>query len=390
MKKGILVALFLIYSFLLFLPEGFCLAESEDDIYSELEENIKEELDDLDMSDFENYVEALDGIFFENSPKEFILKLVKGELELSPKEVVEQLFLYLTQGVRSIIPSLCGIVLIAVLFSLIFGLTSDFIKKQTVEIVYFVCFSAIITIAVSLLVKSVNSVRSTVEALNGVMNALLPPLLTLMTALGATNAVGLLSPSLAVVSNLVSNIITKGVIPLFIASFVFCIVGNLSSNMKLERLQSAIRYIARTLLVLSFGGFSFYLGIVGISVGISDGIRIKTARFLLSSYVPILGGYLSQGFDLVNAGLVLIKNGLGVTGIIAVSGIVLLPVLELVALTLGLKLTAGIIEPISDKRLSAMLGGLAESVRQLVGGVLGIGFIFIIILGMVILTASSI
>ncbi len=391
MKVKHLVLIFLVLILGIYMFGDYTYAEkSEEELFEELEESVEESLKDLDISDFENYANSLENGLMEDSPKEFILKLMKGELDLSPKEVIEGLFHSLTAGLKSIVPLLSGIILIAVLFSLIFGLTSNFIKKQTVEIVYFVCFSAIITIAVTLLVKAINSVKDTVNTLNGVMNALLPPLLTLMTALGSVSGVGLLSPSLAVVSNLVSNIITKGVIPLFVISVIFCVVGNLSSNLKLERLQSAIRYIARTLLVLAFGGFSFYLGIVGISAGLSDGLRIKTARFLLSSYVPILGGYLSSGFDLVNAGLVLIKNGLGITGIIVVSSIVLTPVIELAGLTLGLKLTAGIIEPICDKRLSSMLGGLAESVRQLVGAVLGIGFIFIIVLGMVILTVSSI
>lgn len=385
----ILILISLVFFF--FSESGVVNAEKgEEEILEELENSVSDSLNGLDISQFEGYVDSLDESFLEGTPREFIVQLIKGEVNLSPKEVVERLFSLLTVGVRRILPSLCGIVLIAVLFSLIFGLTSDFVKKQTVEIVYFVCFSAIIAIAISLLVNAISSVRNTVELLNGVMNGILPPLLTLMTALGATSGVGLLSPSLGVVATLVANVVTNGVIPLFIASVVFCIVGNLSSSLKLDRIQSAIRYISRALLVLAFGGFSFYLGIVGISSGISDGIKIKTARFLLSSYVPILGGYLSDGFDLVNVGLVLIKNGLGLTGIIVVSAIVLLPVIELASLTLGLKLTAGIIEPISDKRLSSMLGGLAESVRQLVSALLGVGFTFIIILGMVILTVSSI
>lgn len=391
MKNKVLVVIFLVF-LISFYSAGVCTyaEKSEEEIYEELEESVADSLEDLDISEFEEYVKSLEKGFINTSPKEFILRLIKGEVELSPKEVVEELFLSLTAGVRNILPLMCSIILIAVLFSLIFGLTSNFIKRETVEIVYFVCFSAIITIVVTLLVKAINSVKDTMETLNGVMNALLPPLLTLMIALGSTSGVGLLSPSLAVVSNLVSNIITNVVLPFFVVSVVFCVVGNLSTNLKLERLQSAIRYIVRTVLVLAFGGFSFYLGLIGISAGLSDGLRIKTARFLLSSYVPILGGYLSSGFDLVNAGLVLIKNGLGIVGIIVVSAVVLTPVIELAGLTLGLKLTAGIIEPIGDKRLSSMLGGLAESVRQLVGTVLGVGFIFIIILGMAILTLSSI
>ena len=111
---------------------------------------------------------------------------------------------------------------------------------------------------------------------------------------------------------------------------------------------------------------------------------------MVSNYVPILGGYLSQGFDLVTASLAIIKNALGISGILAVLAITLTPVFKLVALTIGLKLTAGIIEPIADKRMSSFINGVAECTRQLVGATMSVGFVFIGSIMLVILTLNAV
>ena len=60
----------------------------------------------------------------------------------------------------------------------------------------------------------------------------------------------------------------------------------------------------------------------------TGGLLGVTVLFVLSGYVPILGGYLSQGFDLISAGCVLIKNSIGMIGIIAVLYLVLKPILQ--------------------------------------------------------------
>lgn len=183
---------------------------------------------------------------------------------------------------------------------------------------------------------------------------------------------------------------TVAVLPLFIATVVFSIVGSISDNVKLDKLQSATRYIGGGVMTLTFGGLIAYLSISGLIGGTVDSASIKATKYLVSSYVPVIGGYLSQGVDLVRVGMVIVKNALGVSGIIAVILIVLTPAIKLLALTVGLKLTAGIIEPITDKRLSGFINNVSESVRQLLGAVLGVGFVFILSLSMLLFTLNAV
>lgn len=65
---------------------------------------------------------------------------------------------------------------------------------------------------------------------------------------------------------------------------------------------------------------------------------INAARFGVKSYVPIIGGYVSEGFDVVLAGCALVKNAVGMTGLLILLSVVVAPVGKLIAFDLILRL----------------------------------------------------
>lgn len=388
MKKSVLLVIILSIIIFCFSCSFVCFADDKTPD-EQLQEEVDKSVEDLELDEFEEYANDLEIFYNSGGIKDFIKNLTKGDIVLTPEYVFKTCFSSLTKGLTSVIPSLIGIILIAILFGLLFGLTQNYMKKQTVEIVYFVCYSAIITTVVAIVSGLVKDVTQTIGLLSSTINAVYPPLITLLTAVGGGTSSGLFNPGLAVVGTLASNVIIKCIIPIFIASIVFGIAGNVSANVKLDRLQSATRFIGGTIMTLTFGGLISYLSISGLIGGVVDSTSVRATKYLVSNYVPIVGGQLSQGVDLVRYGMVIVKNALGVSGIIAVLSIILTPVAKLTALTIGLKLTAGIIEPITDKRMSGFINGIAESVRQLLGAVLGVGFVFIITLALILFTLNS-
>lgn len=387
MKKWLIIVIAII--FMLIMPSAVCFAEKKDG-KEQLGEEVDKTLEDLDLAEFEEYIGNLELFYNSGGIKQFIKELTDGNVTISPRSIIDSLSSSLIGGFTDVLPTLIGIIAIAVLFSIIFGLTQGFLKKQTVDIVYFVCYSAIITTVVAMVTGLVKDIKRTIEVLAGVVNAVYPPLVTLLTAVGGGVSTGLFNPGLAIVASVVGNIMTVVVLPLFIATVVFSIVGSISDNVKLDKLQSATRYIGGGVMTLTFGGLIAYLSISGLIGGTVDSASIKATKYLVSSYVPVIGGYLSQGVDLVRVGMVIVKNALGVSGIIAVILIVLTPAIKLLALTVGLKLTAGIIEPITDKRLSGFINNISESVRQLLGAVLGVDFVFILSLSMLLFTLNAV
>ena len=388
MKARVLLALFVALCVLAFFPTALAAADATQEAEEELESYVDRNLDELDLTEFESFVASLGGA--EGSVRSVLSSLIKGRLALTPRELFSLFFDAFAAAFSRTLPSLAIIVLISLLFNLLHGLTQNFLGRGTTDIVYFVCYTAVLLTVVTVVVDVLSSVRSVVDALVRLMNAIAPPLMTLTTAVGASTTATVFRPQLAFCCTLVGDVIGNIVIPLFIVAVVFAVVGNLSENVKLDKLQSATRYIIGVVLGVTFGLFTTYLTVAGIAGGMADTLSVRAARYVIGSYLPLLGGYISQGFDLVAASLHLIKNALGVYAVLTVLTVVLAPLMQLAALTVGLKLTAGLIEPIGDRRMASFVGSVAECMRSLLAATAGVGFTFMVTLFLVMCSVTSV
>ena len=367
-----LFALLILILILLVLPQGLAFADSTKE---ELEEYVQNNVDGLETSGLQEFCDSLG--LEQGSVKDRLAALIRGELT-SPRAIVSGVWDIVTSGVRECLPSLIAIVVIAILYNMLFGLTEGFVGKSTVEVVHLVCYAAILATVVSLVVGVVSDVRETADRQVNLLGVGTPPLMALTTVLGGSVSSGVLKPQLAIFSTLLARIIAAVVIPLFIVSVVLSVVGNLSDNVRLGKLVSAVRYLIGCVLGVSFGLYTTYLTVAGVAGSMADTVSIRAARYVIGNYVPLVGGYISQGFDLVATSLSLIKNALGAYAMILTVAVVLRPLVKVLLLTVGLKLVAGLIQPVGDQRMASMVGSVADCMRSLTAATAGVGFAFLV------------
>ena len=75
----------------------------------------------------------------------------------------------------------------------------------------------------------------------------------------------------------------------------------------------------------------------------STGITAKTTKAIVSSAVPIVGKVLGDAVDTVLGCGIILKNAVGLVGVLMVVGICIIPILKLAVLTISYKLLAGIL-----------------------------------------------
>lgn len=114
----------------------------------------------------------------------------------------------------------------------------------------------------------------------------------------------------------------------------------------------------------------------GITSATYDGISFKAAKYALGNSVPMIGGFLSGGLDLVLAGGVLIKNSVGMCGILLLVIVIAAPLVQLVVYNLFLKLTAAVTEPVGAEGVSGFLSSLSGAVNYFIAGLLAVGFMY--------------
>ena len=365
---------------------------SKSEIEEKISDSINSQLGNLDFSKLEEILSDLKdyekNIIGSDSFLDKVSKIISGEFSQNQQSIFSSALQLLFEDILSFVPIISLVISIGVIFSLVNASRSKSRNKSIGNIIHFVCFGAIITILVTSITQMITLTSNTIMSIKNQIDAVMPVLLTLMTAIGGNASVGIYQPTVAVLSGSIISIFTKILLPIFIISLVFSIVGNLSNNVKLDKFSSFFASLFKWIIGIVFTIFSAFLAIQGISASNIDGISIRTAKYTIKNTIPLLGSYLADGFNLIIASSVLIKNTVGVCGLIVLFVSILIPVLKLVVYMLFLKLASAILEPVSDPKISNFIAMLSKNVSLLIVLILGCAFSYLLILGMVICTAN--
>lgn len=372
-----------------FFKEGVAFADSKIDgknknAEEELSKLIEELLSRLDVKPLDSFVKSLDGeagqFLSIDGLKDALKLLIDGKGDNFFERLFNMLGGVVGKYFLSFLPSFLTILIICVLKSMLSGLTADFLDNSTTEVVHIVLYAGIITILMTGVVKVLTVVTGTISAISAFAEATFPVLMTLLSAVGGVTTVATYSPMLALLSNGIIALVSKIIVPAFIAVVVFSVVGNLSKTVKLDKLTHLVKTVSTWIIGVVFGLFATFLTAQGIAGGVVDKFGFNVAKFAFSSYVPILGGYLSDGFDLISASVVIVKNAFGYFAVVTLVATIVFPLLKIMAFSLTLRFVAAIVEPIGDERVAKLLHSLAENMNLLITALAGLGFLFFILL----------
>ena len=357
-----------------------------------IEDSIGSQLGDLDFSELEDALNSLTGegkeIFGNDSFLDKIKQILSGEFTENGNSIWTSILNLFFEDVLSFLPILSLVIAIAVTFSLVNASRPSSKNKSIGDVIHFVCFGAIIVVLVGYSVNMLTLASDTLQNIKAQMDVAFPILLTVLTAIGGVTSVSVYQPAVAVLSGTIINIFTNILMPIFIFKLVFSIVGNLSNNVKLDKFASFFSSLFKWIVGGVFTVFSAFLAIQGITAGSVDGISFRTAKYAIKNSIPLVGSYLSDGLNLIVASSVLIKNAVGAAGLVLLFATIIVPVLNLVVFMLSLKLVAAILEPITDSRISNFISMLAKSISLLIVLILGCAFMYLLMTGMIMLSAN--
>ena len=364
---------------------------SQEEILQEIEDELGNQLDNLDMSSIENLLDSLTdeelALFGKKGFLDKITSLLSGEISQGSSLWTSILEIFF-DSLLEIIPFISIIIAVALLGNLIQGLKPTKGEKSISNLIHFVTYGIIVVIVLSIVVKMITMTTNTIFTIKNQMDAIFPLLLTLLTAVGGTVSVSVYQPAMALLSSVIINLFTYVLMPLFIFSIIFSVVSNLSNTIKLDKFTSFFNSTFKWITGLIFTIFTAFLSIQGITAGSIDGISIKTAKYAIKSYVPILGSYISDGMGVILASSNLIKNAVGASGLFLLLASIITPILQLVLFMLALKLVSAIIEPLGSKQIANFVSSLSKNMTLLIVTIVGIAFASFITIGLVMCSAN--
>lgn len=137
---------------------------------------------------------------------------------------------------------------------------------------------------------------------------------------------------------------------------------------------------------------TIFVGVVSLEGTLAssvDGITAKTAKTVVSSAIPVVGKILGDAVDTVLGCGIVLKNAVGIVGVIIVIGICIMPIIKLTILSLAYKLLATVAEPIADKNIVGLLEQIGDIFKIFLGILCALSFMLIIGTSLVLKMSNS-
>ena len=349
---------------------------------------IQEEQENFGISNFIQETEKYTNEFFEDiNISNIINSAITGKID--NKSLLNKILSIFGEETVLTFKTIISILAIVLVHSIIKTLTDNLQTSNISKLVYYVQYILIITIVMNNFSNLILSIKNTITNLVGFMNSLVPLLFTLMIYTGNIATSSLLEPMILFIITFISNIIINLIIPVISLITALAIVSKLSDKVQIGNLSKLMKSS-----IIWFLGImlTFFVGIISLEGTLAssvDGITAKTAKAAVSSMIPVVGKILGDSVDSVlGCGLVL-KNALGVVGVIIVIGICAMPIIKLSILTIMYNISAAIIEPVADEKIVKLLSEFGDIFKLLLGIMCSVSILLIVGITLVIKISNS-
>ena len=374
MKRKFFLLVLFIQLFILFIPIKILPAHALGE--DSLNESIEEMIGELDLKELEIYVESL-GAFGEASVAEKLLEFIKGE-NFEYANFWGKIGDIIFEKVKKLLPSFACVAAIALLSGIIGALKGGVLSKTTSDMVFFSCYAAALIPVCIVLTECFSQTVHAVDELATQMQLVYPIMLTLTAASGGAVTASVCRPAVSFFASTIITLLKSVVLPISVIIIVFSMAGNLTKELKLNKFTAFFKSLNKWIIGIAISVFGLFFSLQGLTASSYDGIIRRTAKYAIGTGVPIVGGFLSGGFDLAVAGSVLIKNSLGSIGIFLLIAVLIEPILFLVATNILLRFTSAITQPIGDNRISDFLGETADNLNYFTASLLFASFLYFV------------
>ncbi len=354
----------------------------------ELQNRVKELIVSLDTEELQDYLDFLSQ-FGGITVTDKLYELITGDYSLDYANLGEVIVGLVWDEARTMLPAFAVILAVALLCGILNSVKNGFLQSTMSDIIYFVGYISVGAVVLACLLEVLNTGFSAVNAMKSQMELVYPLLLTLMAASGGTVSAAVYRPAVAFLSSAIVDLFSSIVMPTSVIVVVLAFVGNLSADVRTEKLGDLFKSVNKWLIGLTLGVFGIFLTVQGITSAQYDGMSLRAAKYVISGSVPIVGGFLAGSVDIVVAGSALIKNALGSFSLFILFGTILRPVLLFAAFQLFLRISAAATEPIGGK-ISAFLSRLANDSGFFLAGILCVAFLYFLTILLLIFSTGAI
>lgn len=215
----------------------------------------------------------------------------------------------------------------------------------------------------SLLAQAVSAIAQLLDYSRAAMPCLFAA--AAVSSAAASSAARYAAVSLAM--DVMMTLAQKLILPLIHAQLALSIALGLYDNALLQSMLGLFRQASTLTMTLLATLFIAFIGISGLVSGTADAAAVRTAKTVIATALPVVGGIMSDAAMAVLSSAALLRNAAGVFSLIAVAALCLAPFAALFVRWVLFRFSVTMAGIIPGKRLGVLLGGFGSAMGQLMG-----------------------
>lgn len=340
---------------------------------------VDQQLDKLGIEDVKQFWDGLVtkyGGYLPESQKGSFMEFVKGEKEFSIKEWMLGLLKYLFHELVANGKLLGTLIMLTIFSALLQSLQSAFSKSSVSKIADAVVYMVLIIFALNSFYVVMTYARETIQTMVDFILALLPILLALIATGGGVVSVSFFHPVIIFLMNTSGLLMNYIVLPLLLLATILSIVSTMSDQYKVTKLSRLLQNVSVGIIGIFLTIFLGVLSVQGTATAVADGIAVKTAKFVTGNFIPVVGRMFTEAADTVISASGLLKNTVGIIGLVILCLIVAFPAIQIFCIAFIYKFAAAVLQPVGGGAIIQCLDIIGRSIIYVFACLAIVSFMF--------------
>jgi len=293
---------------------------------------------------------------------DLINNLSNGNYNIEYKNIFEYIKKIIINVFKTNLSSFAKLLTVILISSLLRNFSNG---DTSYNIICFISNSIIALNALDLFKNISQSIISTIDNIAIFINSLLPILFSFLTTSGNGVSTEALSPVMMTASSALSVFVKSFFVPLTYMNLAFGITGSVTGKKFVEdfgsQIFSFIKWSVGIILTIYIG----IISIVGITAPNVDQIVVKSAKLSVGSFVPYVGGILSDTVEVLLSCSNVVKNSIGIVGLIGIVSVVIFPIISNAIKLIFLNILTAFVSPITESRSYKTLQSISQGISIL-------------------------
>lgn len=260
---------------------------------------------------------------------------------------------------------IASVIAVILLCALLNSMKLSFGEQPLGGVIGMVGTLCVCTLVVSPIVACISDAADMLKAASGFLLACVPVLVGIMAAAGQPVSAGSYHMLMVAAGDAVSVFSSNFLAPMMNIFLALSVVSAISPNINLGGLCAVLNKAIKWLMGLAMTLFTSLITMHSIVASAVDSTGSKTAKFIVSSFVPVVGNALGEALNTVNGCVKALKSGVGAFGLLA-GLLIFLPVLaECLLWMLSLTVCSGISQVFELKEITSLLKSSCDVVSTM-------------------------